>query len=123
MAYEGERAAFLEAYGLRRSALEGLLEGAASLLGVMPFYTSGPEETRAWTVKRGATAPQAAGAIHSDMEAGFIRAEVIGAAELLAAGGEAAARAAGAVRSEGKGYVMKEGEVVLQFHFKAPQGK
>jgi GTP-binding protein YchF len=123
VADEGERAAFLEAYGLRRSALEGLLEGAASLLGVMPFYTSGPEETRAWTVKRGATAPQAAGAIHSDMEAGFIRAEVIGAAELLAAGGEAAARAAGAVRSEGKGYVMKEGEVVLQFHFKAPQGK
>ena len=85
----------------------------------MPYYTTGPEETRAWTVKRGATAQQAAGAIHSDMEAGFIRAEVVGARELLAAGGEAAARAAGLVRSEGKGYVMKEGEVVLQFHFKA----
>jgi GTP-binding protein YchF len=122
IADEGERASFLEAYGLRRSALEGLLEGTAALLGVMPFYTTGAEETRAWTVKRGATAQQAAGAIHSDMETGFIRAEVVAAAELLAAGSEAAAKAAGKVRSEGKAYVMKEGEVVLEFHFKAPQG-
>jgi GTP-binding protein YchF len=118
IADEGERASFLEAYGLRRSALEGLLEGTAALLGVMPFYTTGAEETRAWTVKRGATAQQAAGAIHSDMETGFIRAEVVAAAELLAAGSEAAAKAAGKVRSEGKAYVMKEAEVVLEFHFK-----
>ena len=122
LADAGERAAFLEAYGLPRSGLDALLEGAAACLGVMPFYTTGPQESRAWTVRRGATAQQAAGAIHSDMEAGFIRAEVLGFEELVRAGGEAAAKAAGLVRSEGKAYVVREGDV-MQFHFKAPQQK
>jgi ribosome-binding ATPase YchF (GTP1/OBG family) len=91
----------------------------AELLGLHAYYTTGPQETRAWSIPIGARLPTAAGAIHSDMERGFIAGEVIGWEELLAAGSEKAAREAGRVRSEGKEYTVKSGDVCV-FKFKAP---
>jgi len=110
-----ERAEFLESLGLHRSGLERLIERAYALLGLITFLTTGPKESRAWTVRAGSTAPRAAREIHSDIERGFIRAEVITFDDFDRLGSEAAARDAGRMRSEGKDYVLEDGDVV---HFR-----
>ncbi len=111
---EGEdRAMFLEEMGLKESGLDRLIKAGYSLLGLISYLTGGPQEVRAWTIKQGTKAPQAAGKIHSDFERGFIRAEVIAFDDLVACGTMAAAKEKGLVRSEGKEYVMKDGDVVL----------
>jgi len=108
-----EKAAFLEEMGIPESGLDRLIKCSYSLLGLISYLTAGPEEVRAWTIKKGTKAPQAAGKIHSDMERGFIRAEVVAFDDLKACGSMAAAREKGLVRSEGKDYVMQDGDVVL----------
>jgi GTP-binding protein YchF len=113
---EGERAEFLAELGLEEPGLNRVIRAAYSLLGLHTFFTAGPKEVRAWTVKAGATAPQAAGAIHTDFERGFIRAEVIAFADYLAGKGEAGARESGKLRLEGKEYVVREGDV-MHFRF------
>ncbi|ARA93951.1 redox-regulated ATPase YchF [Rhodothermaceae bacterium RA] len=110
---EDERAAFLEEMGLETSSLERLIRAAYELLGLITFFTAGPKETRAWTVRRDTRAPQAAGVIHTDFERGFIRAETIKFSDYDRLGSEAAAREAGAMRSEGKDYVVQDGDVML----------
>ena len=111
---EGEdRAMFLEEMGLSESGLDRLIKAGYSLLGLISFLTAGPKEVRAWTIKKGTKAPQAAGKIHSDFERGFIRADVIAYDDLIACGSMAAAKEKGLVRSEGKDYVMKDGDIVL----------
>ena len=105
-----DAAAFLAEYGIERSALDQVVAAAWRLLDLMTFLTTGPDETRAWEVRRGATAPEAAGRIHSDLERGFIRAEVVGYDDVVAAGGWDAAKAKGLVRTEGKSYVVQEGD-------------
>ena len=107
-----EKAMFMEELGMRESGLDKLIRSSYSLLGLISFLTAGPDECRAWTIKKGTKAPQAAGKIHSDFERGFIRAEVIAFDDLKACGSMAAAKAKGLVRSEGKDYVMKDGDVV-----------
>ena len=89
------------------------MRAAYSTLGLQTFFTSGPTETRAWTITKGTTAPAAAGVIHSDFERGFIRAEVMKCEDLLRLGSDKAVRDAGLLRSEGKEYLMEEGDVVL----------
>lgn len=86
---------------------------AYSGLGLQTYFTSGPTETRAWTIRKGMTAPQAAGVIHSDFERGFIRAETVSYHDLISAGSEKAVKEAGLLRSEGKDYIMQEGDIVL----------
>jgi ribosome-binding ATPase len=113
---EGERAEFLAALGLKEPGLDRVIRAAYALLGLQTFFTAGPQEVRAWTVRAGATAPQAAGAIHTDFERGFIRAEVIAFADYLAGEGEAGARDAGKLRLEGKDYLVQEGDV-MHFRF------
>ncbi len=109
-----EKAMFLEELGLSESGLDKLVKESYALLGLISFLTAGPQETRAWTIRRGTKAPQAAGKIHSDIERGFIRAETISFDELMQHGGNlASAREKGLVRLEGKDYVMKDGDVVL----------
>ncbi len=108
-----EKAEFLEGLGIAESGLDRLIKESYSLLGLISYLTAGPKEVRAWTIKKGTKAPQAAGKIHSDFERGFIRAEVIGFDELMECGSMAAAKEKGLVRSEGKEYVMKDGDVVL----------
>ena len=108
-----ERAAFLDEMGLDAPGLERLIHAAYDLLGLITFFTTGPKETRAWTVRRGTKAPQAAGQIHTDFERGFIRAETIPFDAFDRHGSEAAAREAGVMRSEGKEYVVKDGDVML----------
>jgi GTP-binding protein YchF len=108
-----ERLTFLQEYGLTETGLNRLIQESYKLLGLITFLTTGPTESRAWTVTAGSTAPQAAGKIHSDMERGFIRAETVAYADLVAAGSYAAARAAGKVRDEGKEYVVQDGDVML----------
>ncbi len=110
-----DRAEFLAGLGLERSGLERLITTAYRLLDLITFLTAGPKESRAWTVRRGSTAPQAAGAIHSDFERGFIRAEVIAYDDYDRLGSESAAREAGRLRVEGKEYVVADGDVV---HFR-----
>lgn len=110
---EEERSLFLEEMGLERSGLERLIQAAYELLGLITFFTAGPKEARAWTVRRGTKAPQAGGVIHSDFEQGFIRAETIPFREYDRYGSEAAAREAGAMRTEGKDYVVSDGDVML----------
>jgi GTP-binding protein YchF len=112
---EAERAEFLESLGLEEPGLNRVIRSAYRLLGLKTFYTAGPKEARAWTVRRDATAPQAAGAIHTDFERGFIRAEVIGYDQFIARRGEHGAREAGELRLEGKTYVVQEGDVI---HFR-----
>jgi ribosome-binding ATPase YchF (GTP1/OBG family) len=106
----------LSDYGVTESGLSQLAKAAYSTLGLQSFLTAGPKEVRAWTVKKGATAPEAAGVIHSDFEKGFIAAQVVDYNDLIAAGSEAAARAAGKIRTEGKTYVMQPNDVV-EFRF------
>ena len=108
-----ERQMFLDDLGLKESGLEKLIRASYHLLGLMSFLTSGEDETRAWTIKQGTKAPQAAGKIHTDFERGFIKAEVVNYKDLLENGSLAAAREKGLVRMEGKDYVMKDGDVVL----------
>ena len=111
---EGEdKEMFLSDLGLTESGLDRLIKAGYSLLGLISYLTGGPQEVRAWTIKRGTKAPQAAGKIHSDFERGFIRAEVIAFDDLVACGTMAVAKEKGLVRSEGKEYVMKDGDVVL----------
>jgi len=108
---DAERDEMIEAYGLQEPALATLARGAYTLLGLQSFYTAGEKEVRAWTVSQGATAPQAAGVIHSDFERGFIRAEIYSVADLAELKNEKAIREAGRLRVEGKAYVMQDGDV------------
>ncbi len=111
---EGEdKAMFLEDLGLECSGLDRLVNACYTLLGLISFLTAGPEEVRAWTITKGTKAPQAAGKIHTDFERGFIRAEVIAFNDLVECGSTATARDKGLMRSEGKEYVMADGDVVL----------
>jgi len=109
---DAEAADFLESYGLNESGLVRLIRKSYELLGLISFFTAGEDECRAWTVPQGSKAPQAAGAIHSDLEHHFIRAETIRWDQLLDAGSEAAARAKGTLRLEGKEYVVQDGDVL-----------
>lgn len=108
---KAEAKEFLNDLGLEESGLDKLIKAAFSLLGLMTFLTAGPDECRAWTIKVGTKAPQAAGKIHTDIERGFIRAEIVSFDDLVAAGSVAAAREKGQVRVEGKDYVMQDGDV------------
>ena len=110
-----DRAEFLESLGvsLETTGLRQLVREAYSLLNLSTYYTSGPTETRAWTIKRGWKAPKAAGVIHNDFERGFIRAETISYEDLVATGSEQEAKAKGLLRSEGKDYEVQEGDVIL----------
>ncbi len=111
-----ERGEFLETIGLSEPGLDRLIREAYALLGLQTYFTAGPKESRAWTIPVGATAPQAAGVIHTDFEKGFIRAETIAYDDYVALNGEAGARDAGRLRSEGKDYVVRDGDV-MNFRF------
>jgi hypothetical protein len=113
---ETDRAEFLAELGLQEPGLDRVIRGAYKLLGLQTFFTAGPKEVRAWTVRAGATAPQSAAVIHTDFERGFIRAEVIAFADYIAGKGEAGAREVGKLRLEGKEYVTQEGDV-MHFRF------
>ena len=110
---DDERAMFLEDLGIKEAGLDRLIKESYSLLGLCSFLTAGPKEVRAWTIKKGTKAPQAAGKIHSDFERGFIRAEVISYDDLMACGSMNAAKEKGLIRSEGKDYVMRDGDIVV----------
>jgi len=111
-----ERSDYLAALGLEEAGLDRLIRAGYALLDLVTFFTAGPKEAHAWTVKRGTKAPQAAGVIHSDFERGFIRAETIAYDDYVACGGEAGAREAGKMRLEGKDYVVQDGDV-MHFRF------
>jgi ribosome-binding ATPase YchF (GTP1/OBG family) len=113
---DNDRIELLESYGQKESGLVQLIHAAYDALGLQSFLTAGEKEVRAWTVPQGATAPQAAGVIHTDFERGFIAAQVVGYHDLISAGSLAAAKAAGKVRTEGKTYVMQPDDVV-EFRF------
>jgi GTP-binding protein YchF len=113
---EGDRADFLKELGVAEPGLNRVIRGAYDLLGLQTYFTAGVKEVRAWTVRKSATAPQAAAVIHTDFERGFIRAEVIGYADYIACRGEAGAKDAGKLRLEGKDYVVHEGDV-MHFRF------
>ena len=108
-----EKQLFLSDLGLEESGLDRLIRSCYSLLGLISYLTAGKQEVRAWTIEKGTKAPQAAGKIHTDFEKGFIRAEVVGYDELISSGSMSAAKEKGLVRSEGKEYVMQDGDVVL----------
>ncbi len=108
-----EREAFLADLGLEETGLSRIIRAGYELLGLITFFTAGPKESRAWTVHRGAKAPEAAGEIHTDFERGFIRAETIAYDDFIACGGEAGAKETGKMRSEGKDYVVQDGDVLL----------
>jgi GTP-binding protein YchF len=108
-----EKAAFLEDLGIEESGLDQLVRASYSLLGLISYLTAGPKEVRAWTITRGTRAPQAAGKIHSDFERGFIRAEIVSYDDLMREGSMNAAKEKGLLRSEGKEYVVADGDVVL----------
>lgn len=110
---EDERKEFLEDLGIKQSGLEKLIVASYRLLGLLSFLTAGEDETRAWTIKVGTKAPQAAGKIHTDFERGFIKAEVVNYQDLLDCGSYAGAREKGLVRMEGKEYVVQDGDVIL----------
>ena len=112
---EQERAAFLEEYGLKESGLHQLIRAAYDLLGLITYFTAGVQEVRAWTIKKGWKAPQAAGVIHTDFERGFIKAEVIKLNDYQQYKNEVACREAGKVSIEGKEYIVKDGDIM---HFK-----
>ncbi len=110
---DDEKAMFLEDLGLKESGLDKLIKASYSLLGLISYLTAGEDETRAWTIKKGTKAPQAAGKIHTDFERGFIKAEVVNYKDLLEQGSLSAAREKGLVGMEGKDYVVKDGDVIL----------
>ncbi len=111
-----ERDEYMDAIGLTEPGLDRLIHTGYSLLGLQTYFTAGPKEARAWTIREGWTAPQAAGVIHGDFEKGFIRAETIAYDDYVACGGESAAKEAGKMRAEGKDYIVKDGDV-LHFRF------
>ncbi len=111
-----ERAEFLETLGLKETGLDQIVRAGYGLLGLDTFFTAGPKEARAWTVARGASAPQAAGVIHTDFERGFICAETIAYADYVACGGETGAKEAGKMRTEGRDYVVADGDI-MHFRF------
>jgi len=111
-----DRDDYLASIGLKQAGLDRLIAAGYALLDLVTFFTAGPKETRAWTITRGAKAPQAAGVIHSDFERGFIRAETISYNDYVACGGEVGARDAGKMRLEGKDYVVADGDV-MHFRF------
>ncbi len=113
---EKEAAELLESYGLKEPGLNRLIHATYELMGLIPYFTAGEPEVRAWTIRKGATAVKAAGEIHSDIEKGFIRAEVVRWNDLLAAGSIAAAREKAQVRLEGRDYIVQEGDVILFRH-------
>lgn len=108
-----EKHLFLKELGLAKSGLDKLIQSAYSKLGLITFFTAGPKEVRAWTITRGIKAPQAAGKIHTDFEKGFIRAETISYDDYISSGSELAAKEAGKMRSEGKDYLVNDGDVLL----------
>ncbi len=108
-----DRAEFLESLGVEEGGLRSLIRATYDLLGLQTYFTTGPQETRAWTIDKGILAPQAAGVIHTDFERGFIRAETVAYPDLVTHGTMAAAKSKGLVRSEGKEYVVKDGDVML----------
>jgi ribosome-binding ATPase YchF (GTP1/OBG family) len=112
---EEEKKEFLDALGVsdENCGLKALVRTAYDMLGLQTYFTSGPTETRAWTIRKGMTAPQAAGVIHTDFEKGFIRAETISYEDIDKLGSEKSVKEAGLLRSEGRDYVMKEGDIVL----------
>ncbi len=110
---DDEKAAFFQDLGIDESGLDKLIRASYHLLDLISFLTAGPQEVRAWTIKKGSKAPQAAGKIHSDFERGFIRAEIVAYHDLIENGTMAAAKEKGLVRSEGKEYVVKDGDVIL----------
>lgn len=110
---EDERQDFLASLGVEEGGLKSLIRATYELLGLRTYFTTGPKETRAWTIKAGMSAPQAAGVIHSDFERGFIRAETVAYKDLTTTGSMAAAKEKGLVRSEGKEYIVQEGDVML----------
>ncbi len=112
---EDEKADFLADLGLEEAGLARLIRAGYSLLDLITFFTAGPKEARAWTVRRGSTAPNAAGVIHTDFERGFIRAETITYDDYVACNGEVGAKEAGKLRVEGSEYLVKDGDV---FHFR-----
>ena len=113
---EDEAREFLADAGVDEPGLDVLARVGYATLGLQSYLTAGPKEARAWTIPQGATAPEAAGVIHTDFQKGFIKAQVISYDDLIAAGSEAAAKAAGKVRLEGKDYIMQDGDVV-EFRF------
>ncbi len=113
-----EQAEYLESLGLAEPGLNRLIRSGFDLLGLQTYFTAGPKEARAWTIRRGATAPQAAGVIHTDFERGFIRAETIAYDDYVRLGGEVAAKEAGKMRLEGKEYIVRDGDV-MNFRFNA----
>ncbi|MDY7024086.1 MAG: DUF933 domain-containing protein, partial [Cyanobacteriota bacterium] len=108
-----ERADFLESLGVQEGGLQSLIKATYKLLGLRTFITTGPKETRAWTITAGMLAPQAAGVIHTDFERGFIRAETVAYQDLVDTGSMGGAKEKGLVRSEGKDYTVQEGDVML----------
>ena len=111
-----ERKEFLESYGVKDDALGELIKAAYNTLGLQSFLTAGKKECRAWTIKKGSTAPEAAGTIHTDFQRGFIAANVCKYDDLARLGSEKAVREAGLLRTEGKTYIMQDGDVV-EFKF------
>lgn len=107
-----EAAVFLQEYGIEEPSLNRMIRLSYDLLGLLSFFTVGPDEVRAWTVRRGASAPEAAGEIHSDLQKGFIRAEVVAYTELTALGGMTEAKAKGRLRLEGKEYIVQDGDIL-----------
>lgn len=110
---ESDRADFLESLGVEEGGLKSLIRATYELLGLRTYFTTGPKETRAWTIHAGMSAPQAAGVIHTDFERGFIRAETVAYKDLVTSGSMSGAKEKGLVRSEGKEYVVQEGDVML----------
>ena len=113
---ESDAQELLESYGVNETGLVQMIESAYAILGLQSYLTAGPKEVRAWTIKKGATAPQAAGIIHTDFERGFIAAQIVSYDDLVEAGSESAARSSGKLRTEGKDYVMQPNDVV-EFRF------
>ena len=113
---DADRAEYLETLGLEEPGLTRLIHSGYDLLNLQTYFTVGPKEARAWTIRRGWTAPKAAGVIHGDFEKGFIRAETIAYSDFVANGGEAGAKEAGKMRAEGKEYIVQDGDV-LHFRF------
>jgi ribosome-binding ATPase YchF (GTP1/OBG family) len=111
-----DKQVFLADMGMKEPGLDRLIRAGYALLGLQTYFTAGPKEVRAWTVPVGATAPQAAGVIHTDFERGFIRAEVTSFADYIAGNGEQGAKEAGKLRLEGKDYVVRDGDV-MHFRF------
>ena len=110
---ETERASLLQDMGMERPGLDKLIQASYELLNLQTFFTAGPKEARAWTIKKGTPAPQAAGTIHTDFEKGFIRAETISYNDFIEHQGESGAKAAGRLRSEGSDYIVQDGDVIL----------